>query len=88
MKIARRRLFGIGRRIDRIVNDAQPLALQTWPKLRGGLRVALFIGPRPAGEQPGPVVGKEYYFLSGDGYLMPTRKDQPPPDPRYFKTAK
>jgi hypothetical protein len=34
------------------------------------------------------VVGKEYYFLSGDGYLMPTRKDQPPPDARYFKTAK
>jgi hypothetical protein len=34
------------------------------------------------------VVGKEYYFLSGDGYLMPTRKDQPPPDPRYFKTVK
>ena len=34
------------------------------------------------------VVGKEYYFLSGDGYLMPTRKDQPPPDPRYFKAAK
>jgi hypothetical protein len=34
------------------------------------------------------VVGKEYCFLSGDGYLMPTRKDQPPPDPRYFKTAK
>jgi hypothetical protein len=34
------------------------------------------------------VVGKEYYFLSGDGYLMPTRKDQPPPDARYFKTPK
>jgi hypothetical protein len=34
------------------------------------------------------MVGKEYYFLSGDGYLMPTRKDQPAPDPRYFKTAK
>jgi hypothetical protein len=33
-------------------------------------------------------VGKEYYFLSGDGYLMPTRKDQPPPDARYFRTAK
>jgi hypothetical protein len=31
------------------------------------------------------VVGKEYYFLSADGYLMPTRKDQPPPDIRYFK---
>jgi hypothetical protein len=34
------------------------------------------------------VVGKEFYFLSADGYLMPTRKDQPPPDTRYFKTAK
>src|SRR5437763_399319 len=30
------------------------------------------------------VVGKEFYFLSADGYLMPTRKDQPPPDTRYF----
>jgi hypothetical protein len=34
------------------------------------------------------VVGKEFYFLSGDGYLMPTRKDQPPPDTRYFKTRR
>jgi hypothetical protein len=30
-------------------------------------------------------LGKEQYFLSGDGLLMPTRKDQPPPDPKYFK---
>jgi hypothetical protein len=30
-------------------------------------------------------VGKEGYFLSGDGYLMPTKKDQAPPDLRYFK---
>jgi hypothetical protein len=29
-------------------------------------------------------IGKDNYFLSGDGYLMPTRKDQLPPDPRYF----
>lgn len=29
-------------------------------------------------------VGKERYFLSGDSYLMPARKDQPPPDLRYF----
>jgi hypothetical protein len=28
--------------------------------------------------------GRENYYLSGDGYLMPTRKGQPPPDPRYF----
>jgi hypothetical protein len=30
-------------------------------------------------------IGKEGYFLSGDGYLMPTKKNQPPPDLRYFK---
>jgi hypothetical protein len=30
-------------------------------------------------------IGKDAYFLSADGLLMPTRKDQPPPDLRYFK---
>ena len=30
-------------------------------------------------------IGKESYFMSGDGLLMPVRKDQPPPDLRYFK---
>jgi hypothetical protein len=30
-------------------------------------------------------VGKDDYFISADGYLMPTKKDQPPPDMRYFK---
>jgi len=29
-------------------------------------------------------VGNEFYFQSADGHLMPTRKDQPPPDLRYF----
>jgi len=33
-------------------------------------------------------IGKEAYFLSADGYLMPTRKDQPPPDARYFSQAR
>jgi hypothetical protein len=31
------------------------------------------------------VIGTENYFVSGDGYLMPARKDQAPPDLRYFK---
>src|SRR6266852_7653602 len=31
------------------------------------------------------VIGKENYFLSGDGLLMPTKKGQAPPDLRYFK---
>jgi hypothetical protein len=30
-------------------------------------------------------IGKEIYYLSGDGLLMPAMKDQPPPDLRYFK---
>jgi hypothetical protein len=30
-------------------------------------------------------VGKEEYFLSADGLLMPARKGQAPPDLRYFK---
>src|SRR5215510_8305172 len=30
------------------------------------------------------VIGKENYFLSADGLLMPTKKGQQPPDLRYF----
>jgi hypothetical protein len=30
-------------------------------------------------------IGNETYFKGADGNLMPTRKDQPPPDTRYFK---
>jgi hypothetical protein len=32
-------------------------------------------------------IGKDDYFLSSDGYLMPTKKGQAPPDPRYFKQS-
>jgi hypothetical protein len=32
-------------------------------------------------------IGKENYFLSGDGLLMPAHKGQQPPDARYFKPA-
>ena len=30
-------------------------------------------------------IANQNYFLSGDGLLMPAKKDQPPPDLRYFK---
>jgi hypothetical protein len=33
------------------------------------------------------VVGEENYFLSGEGLLMPAKKDQAPPDLRYFKQS-
>jgi hypothetical protein len=36
---------------------------------------------------PHILVGKEYYMVSGDGYLMPTKRDQSAPDLRYFNRA-
>ena len=33
-------------------------------------------------------IGKENYMLSPDGLLMPTKKDQTPPDLRYFNKAR
>jgi hypothetical protein len=33
------------------------------------------------------IIGKETYVLTVDRRLMPTRKDQPPPDLRYFEQA-
>jgi hypothetical protein len=32
-------------------------------------------------------IGKEYYMVTEDGYLMPTTKGQRPPDPKYFPQA-
>src|SRR5436190_2710382 len=29
-------------------------------------------------------IGKDIYYLSGDGTIMPMKRDQPPPDLRYF----
>jgi hypothetical protein len=34
------------------------------------------------------VIGGEDYFLSADGLLMPVKKDQPPPDLRYFNQTR
>jgi hypothetical protein len=33
------------------------------------------------------VIGEDDYMLSGDGFLMPTKKGQAPPDLRYFNKA-
>ena len=32
-------------------------------------------------------IGKEYYMVTADGFLMPTTKGQSPPDPKYFQKA-
>jgi hypothetical protein len=31
------------------------------------------------------IIGKERYFRSADGHLMPLRKEEPPPDLRNFR---
>jgi hypothetical protein len=33
-------------------------------------------------------IGNELYFKGADGTLLPTRKDQPPPDLRYFNQTR
>jgi hypothetical protein len=33
-------------------------------------------------------IGKEVYYLSGDGTIMPIKKDQPSPDLKYFNQVK
>jgi len=33
-------------------------------------------------------IANENYFLSADGHLMPAKKDQPPPDLRYFHSIR
>ncbi len=40
-----------------------------------------------AESNPHVVIGKEGYMLSADGFLMPAKKDQAPPDLRYFKQS-
>ena len=42
---------------------------------------------REAGVLRSEKIGKEVYFRSADGTIMPMKKDQPPPDLKYFKRA-
>jgi hypothetical protein len=39
-------------------------------------------------QNPFVQIGDETYKLTEDGYLMPTRSNQPPPDLRYFSQPK
>jgi hypothetical protein len=34
------------------------------------------------------LIGKENYYVSEDGFLMPVKKNQPPPDLKFFKPAR
>jgi hypothetical protein len=57
-------------------------------------KYVLEANPRPdwseayCSENPSMIaIGKDSYFLGGDGMLMPVRKGQAPPDLRYFKQS-
>jgi hypothetical protein len=61
-----------------------------WKVIETYRRVAsdkpLWFDQRVCGEGNAHVrIGSQIYYLSGDGQLMPAKKDQPPPDLRYFK---
>jgi hypothetical protein len=49
---------------------------------RGGKPVWDFVDC--AEHNPHVLVGREYYMISADGFLMPTKKGQAAPDLRYF----
>ena len=49
----------------------------------------LWLGHGMCGESNNHVViGKEHYFRSADGLLMPTKKGQEPPDLKYFNPSR
>jgi hypothetical protein len=48
----------------------------------------VFVEEDCAEGNPWVEIGKETYMLSADRELMPAKKDQPPPDLRYFNRAK
>ncbi len=48
----------------------------------------VFVEEDCAENNPWVEIGNEAYMLGADGQLMPARKDQPPPDLRYFKQTK
>ena len=61
-------------------------AIKTWrrvQKVRPGWHESVCAENNPHVE-----IAKQGYMLGADGYLMPTKKDQPPPDLRYFNKSK
>jgi hypothetical protein len=62
-----------------------------WTVLKGYLRSTAKFPSWPEQNCPGVTrlvrIGGELYFKGADDNLLPTRKDQPPPDLRYFSQA-
>ena len=90
--IVKERLYGDKTKADSIFNEVTTIdkaLTRPWTVTKNYLRVKNPTWPEDnCSENNNHVeINGEGYFFSADGYLMPTRKDQPPPDLRYFKPA-
>jgi hypothetical protein len=54
---------------------------------RDSARYPIWLEYPCSGDQELVKIGKETYYRGSGDNLMPTRKDQPPPDLRYFKAG-
>jgi hypothetical protein len=90
--IIKERLYGDKTNPDRIFNQlttVDKVLTKPWTVLKTYLRVKnpTYAEDNCSENNNHVEIGKEGYFLSADGFLMPTRKDQQPPDLRYFPRA-
>ena len=67
------------------VADAQGLSYYSDPAIGRHLKMDTLA--LSAARQQLVQIGNQGYMLSADGYLMPTRKGQTPPDLKYFKST-
>jgi len=91
--VVKERLFGDKANPDAIYNEVTTFdnaLTRPWTVMKKYLRVRNPTWPEDnCSENNNHVeIGGEGYFLSAEGLLMPTKKDQPPPDLRYFKQIK
>jgi hypothetical protein len=90
--VIKERMFADRRKPDSPFNEVTTIdnaLTRPWSVMKNYLRVKnpTFAEDNCSENNNHVEIGKEGYFLSADGYLMPTRKNQPPPDLRYFPQA-